>query len=98
MRFVRLIIFCLALVAAHIVVAAPDPAALNEARKIDEFGDICCDAEMTRLDNYLIELQKDPSTQGYIIYYGGRFYDSCRYRKGRVAPPGFYRQCRYMGG
>lgn len=173
MRIVRLMIVCLALVAAQIVVTAQDPAALHEARKIDEFGDICCDAEMARLTNYLIELQKDPTTQGYLIFYGGRFYDSCwyggkrhgkrrprrgeaaaraarivpyltkqrgldpwrlvvleggyreswtaelwivpsgakppvltstvqkkniRYRKGTVAPPEFYRQCRYLGG
>jgi hypothetical protein len=88
-RLVRLSILCLALVAAQIVINAQDPAALNEPRKIDEFGDICCDAEMARLTNYLIELQNDPTTQGYVIYYGGRFYDSCWYggkRHGKRRP------------
>ena len=57
--------------------------------KFDEFGDICCDAEKARLENYLNELQKDPTTQGYIVYYGGRFYDSCWYggnRDGKRRP------------
>jgi len=170
-RLVRLTFVCLALVAAQIVINAQDPATLNKPHKFDEFGDICCDAERARLTNYLIELQRDPTSQGYVIYYGGRFYDSCwyggkrhgkrqprrgeakaraarivpyliergldpsritlveggyreswtaelwivpegtkppaatptvqekdvKYRKGAVAPPEFYRQCRYPG-
>lgn len=173
MQFVRLIILSLTVLAAHTLIGAQEPVTLDQARKFDEFGDICCDAERARLENYLNELQKDPTAQGYIVYYGGLFYDSCwyggkrhgkrrprrgeakarvdrivpyltdqrgldpwrvvlveggyreswtaelwivpaggkepvatptvqekdiRYRKGRVAPPEFYRQCRYAGG
>ena len=42
------------------------------ARKIDEFGEIEWSDLMARLDNFAIELQNDPTAQGYIIAYGGR--------------------------
>ena len=40
--------------------------------RIDEYGDIKFDDEKARLDNFAIELQNDPTAQGYIIAYGGR--------------------------
>jgi hypothetical protein len=40
--------------------------------KFDEFGDINCEDELARLDNFSIQLQSDPNLQGYIIIYGGR--------------------------
>jgi hypothetical protein len=40
--------------------------------KIDEYGNIPMDDEKARLDNYAIELQNDPTAQGYLICYGGR--------------------------
>jgi len=43
-----------------------------EARKIDEYGNIRFNDEKARLDNFAIELQNDPTAQGYIIAYGGR--------------------------
>ena len=89
MRFVRWIIVGCILSSAHLIVSAQDRAAPPEPRKIDEFGDICCDSEMARLDNYLNELQRDPNTQAYIFYYGGRLYDSCWYggkRPGKRRP------------
>jgi hypothetical protein len=43
-----------------------------EARKIDEYGNIRFNDEKARLDNYAIELQNDPTAQGYLICYGGR--------------------------
>jgi hypothetical protein len=42
------------------------------ARKFDEYGNIRFNDEKARLDNYAIELQNDPGSQGYIIAYGGR--------------------------
>jgi hypothetical protein len=39
-------------------------------KKIDEYGNIRFNDEKARLDNYAIELQNDPSAQGYIIAYG----------------------------
>jgi hypothetical protein len=43
-----------------------------EARKMDEYGKLRANDENARLDNFAIELQNDPTAQGYIIGYGGR--------------------------
>ena len=40
----------------------------------DSFGDICCDAEKARLDNFAVALQNEPQGTGYIIFYGGTRY------------------------
>jgi hypothetical protein len=45
---------------------------IRTARKIDEYGNIRFNDEKARLDNFAIELQNDPTAQGYIIAYGGR--------------------------
>ena len=44
--------------------------------KFDEFGDINCEDEMARLDNFAVNLQNSPADKGVIIFYGGR-----RFRK-----------------
>lgn len=44
----------------------------SEARKLDEYGKIALKDENARLDNFVIELNNDPTAQGYIIAYGGR--------------------------
>jgi len=41
-------------------------------RKFDEFGDIKCEDEMARLDNFAIQLQHEPQARGVIIFYGGK--------------------------
>jgi len=41
-------------------------------RALDEYGDIPFEDEKARLDNFAIQLQNDPTAQGYIICYGGR--------------------------
>ncbi|MEN3332450.1 MAG: hypothetical protein V7641_1815 [Blastocatellia bacterium] len=43
-----------------------------EARKLDEYGKLKPEDENARLDNFVVELQSDPTAQGYIIAYGGR--------------------------
>ncbi len=43
-----------------------------EARKIDEYGNIRFNDEKARLDNFAIEMQNDPTAQGYLVCYGGR--------------------------
>ena len=40
------------------------------ARMTDEFGPLANDEVRARLDAYFVELQNDPSAQGYIINYG----------------------------
>jgi len=42
-----------------------------KARKLDEYGKLAQKDEEDRLDNFLMELQQDPVTQGYVITYGG---------------------------
>jgi hypothetical protein len=42
----------------------------NPARKFDEYGDIRFNDEKARLDNFAIQLQNEPTAQGYIIGYG----------------------------
>nr|AIA12587.1 PKD domain protein [uncultured bacterium] len=41
-------------------------------RKFDEYGNISRDDEKARLDNFAIQLQQEPDSQGYIIVYAGR--------------------------
>jgi hypothetical protein len=43
-----------------------------EARKLDEYSNLKSEEENTRLDNFVIELQNDPTVQGYLIAYNGR--------------------------
>jgi hypothetical protein len=52
-----------------------------EARKIDEYGKIRPADENARLDNFAVELNADPTVQGYLIAYGGRRSQSGEARK-----------------
>lgn len=38
----------------------------------DRFGDINCEDEMARLDNFTLQLQNEPHSQGVILFYAGR--------------------------
>lgn len=51
-------------------------AAADKMRQFDEFGDINCEDEMARLDNFAVQLQNEPNAKGVMIFYGGR-----RFRK-----------------
>jgi hypothetical protein len=44
----------------------------NKPRKFDEYFDIARNDEKARLDNYAIQLQGEPGSQGYIIVYPAR--------------------------
>lgn len=55
---------------------------LPEARKIDDFGDINCEDEMARLDNFAVQLNNEPGATGYVIFYGGRLYNRRLARRG----------------
>lgn len=59
-------------IAICIVFTAPSytPAQVVDPVLIDKFGDVNCEDEMARLDNYAIELQNKPQTQALIIVYG----------------------------
>ena len=54
----------------------------KEARQIDEFGNIPCGDLRHRLDSFLVELQNNPQSRGYVIVYDGKHY-SCNYSRGR---------------
>ena len=57
----------------------PGTTPITEAqgpRKIDEYGNIRFNDEKARLDNFAIELQNDPTAQGYLVCYGGSFCNS----------------------
>jgi hypothetical protein len=45
---------------------------MNQPRKFDEYYDIARNDEKARLDNFAIQLQQDPGSQGYVIIYPGR--------------------------
>ena len=74
-------IFFITVANAHAITAPP------EARKLDEFGDIYCDDEKARLDNFANELQNNPDAQGYIIFYGGKRQQSADRRNSRLELP-----------
>jgi hypothetical protein len=57
----------------------PEANALDEknlmvqsAKLFDRYGGLSSNDEKARLDNYAIELQRDPTSTGYIIVYGRR--------------------------
>lgn len=54
--------------------------AIGDPTPIDEYGNIKFSDERARLDNFAIELQRDPTASGYILCYGGR-----RGRRGEAA-------------
>ena len=47
------------------------------ARKFDETTDFCCENTRTRLDSFFVELQNNPETKGYVIFYGGTNHPVC---------------------
>jgi hypothetical protein len=76
-----MMIFCVIVANAYAITAPP------EARKFDEFGDIYCDDEKARLDNFANELQNNPDVQGYIIFYGGKRHQYPYGNSSRLALP-----------
>ena len=56
--------------AADCAVSIPVPKAAS--RRFDEFPDITRNDEKARLDNFVIELQNDPTATAYVIVYPGK--------------------------
>ena len=54
-------------------------------RNYDEFGDINCEDEMARLDNFAVNLQSAPADKGVIIFYGGRRFRGRLPKRGEAA-------------
>jgi hypothetical protein len=53
-------------------------------RKFDEFGDVKCEDEYARLDNFVIALQNEPQAQGIIVFYGGKAFRGNLPRRGEA--------------
>jgi hypothetical protein len=68
-----------------IILLAASVQAASPISKFDEFGDINCEDEMARLDNFAIQLQNTPSAKGYMIFYGGRRFRGRLPRLGEAA-------------
>lgn len=51
---------------------ATEPAKSEKAEKIDEFGILGGCQLGARFDNWLVSLQNDPKTKGYVIFYQGK--------------------------
>jgi hypothetical protein len=56
----------------------------HPTRPFDEFGDIKCEDEMARLDNFAIQLQNEPSSKALIVVYGGRRFRGRLPKQGEV--------------
>jgi hypothetical protein len=65
--------------AATNVAALPPPTPINP-RKFGEFPSVTFNEDKANFDNFAVELQADPTAQGYIIVYNGR-----RSRPGKLA-------------
>lgn len=81
MRFKRINAAVIVLVLAFgLIIATP-----TKHRKFDEFGDINCEDEMARLDNFAVQLRNEPSATGVIIFYGGQSFRGRLPKQGEAA-------------
>ena len=55
---------------------------VQDPRKFDEFGDINCEDEYARLDNFAVALQEMPNARGVIVFYGGKVFRGRLPRRG----------------
>jgi hypothetical protein len=60
-------------------------AASDKFRVFDELGDIHCEDEMARLDNFAVQLQNEPNAKGVMIFYGGRRFRGRLPKQGEAA-------------
>jgi hypothetical protein len=60
-------------------------ATSDKMRQFDEFGDINCEDEMARLDNFAVQLQNEPAAKGVMIFYGGRRFRGRLPKQGEAA-------------
>src|SRR4051812_18105690 len=78
-KLIKLTILVLLLLPTLVLSASrPD----SPIKKFDEFGDINCESEYARLDNFAVALQNEPQAKGLIIFYGGKAF------KGRLPKRG----------
>ena len=63
---------CCSLIILVFAVCTPGTSLPGPTRPFDEFGDIKCEDEMARLDNFAIQLQNQPRYRGAIIFFAGK--------------------------
>ena len=54
------------------IAGATGSSAFEPTTPFDEFGDIKCEDEMARLDNFVVQLQNVPSARGAIVFFVGK--------------------------
>jgi hypothetical protein len=68
----RVITLALLVVLLSPTLSVRGSAPISPIRKFDEFGDIKCEDEYARLDNFAIQLQHESQAKGLMIFYGGK--------------------------
>jgi hypothetical protein len=73
------------LIFVMVVPLTPINGSPRPSMKFDEFGDINCEDEMARLDNYAFQLKAEPTARGVIMYYGGTTFRGRLPKRGEAA-------------
>src|SRR5438128_8767302 len=68
----RLITFAIVVALLSPTLLARRSRLIRPTQKFDEFGDLNCEDEYARLDNFAIQLQQESQAKGLIIFYGGK--------------------------
>lgn len=56
----------------------------DPAPPFDEFGDVNCESEMARLDNFAVQMQNLPRSRGAIIFFAGKMAGDKPPKRGEV--------------
>jgi hypothetical protein len=72
------------LVCYILVMCGNSLAVVDQCRKVDEFGDMPCGREQARLDNYWLQLSNEAESQGYLIFYEGKYWEGRNPRHGEA--------------
>ena len=83
LRFVN-VALGLSLAVSAITVAANSSLGIP-TRPFDAFGDIKCEDEMARLDNFAVGIMNWPNSKGLILFYGGRHFRGRFPKRGEAA-------------
>ena len=70
MRNIKWVFACLSII---LMAASFSSAQTTDISKFDKFGDVNCEEEKARLDNFAVQLQSNPNSMGYVIVYGGSY-------------------------
>jgi hypothetical protein len=68
----------LLLVSVFFAFVLPAFAQSEEARKIEEITEFCDENLIYQIDSFLIELQKNPSSKGYVVFYNADSANGCQ--------------------